>query len=333
VRKLLLICIGLCLCGWLTAIARAATYELSDGQTVAGEIVSFNDGGLVLRGPDDKYSDRIPWMKFSQDDLRKLAENPKIAPFVKQYIEFTPEERAKKTEVQLKPVERLQRPANRSLFSALLSSGPGILVLLLLYAANIYAGYEVSIFRARPAAIVCIASAILPVIGPILFLSLPTQISRDEEEGVAPTTAVIQPFATPGGAAAQPAGTPPRGAARPGAAAKEPEDATTLKLAQEPGVPSPAGLPPTQVFQRGAFTFNRRFFETKFAGFFGVVRRDAEKEMVMFVKSARGQFVATRISRIAANDMHLQVQKGAASEEVMIPFSEIQEVQLKHQDA
>jgi hypothetical protein len=28
----------------------------------------------------------------------------------------------------------------------------------------------------------------------------------------------------------------------------------------------------------------------------------------------------------------VQVQKGQASEEVMIPFSEIQEIQLKHKD-
>ena len=40
-----------------------------------------------------------------------------------------------------------------------------------------------------------------------------------------------------------------------------------------------------------------------------------------------------RITRISANDMHLQVQKGHASEELMVPFIEIQEVQLKHKDA
>ena len=40
-----------------------------------------------------------------------------------------------------------------------------------------------------------------------------------------------------------------------------------------------------------------------------------------------------RISRIASNDLHLQVQKGNASEEIMIPFQEIQEIQLKHKDA
>jgi hypothetical protein len=92
-------------------------------------------------------------------------------------------------------------------------------------------------------------------------------------------------------------------------------------------------LPPTTTYQRGQFTFNRRFLETKFAGFFGVIRRDADRDMVLVIKSARGEYVGQRISRIAANDLHLQIQRGHATEEVMIPFVEIQEIKLKHKDA
>ena len=79
--------------------------------------------------------------------------------------------------------------------------------------------------------------------------------------------------------------------------------------------------------------FNRRFFETKFSGFFGMVRRDAEKDMIIVIKSARGEYAAERISRITANDLHAQVRKGQATEEVTIPFTEIQEVRLKHKDS
>jgi hypothetical protein len=43
--------------------------------------------------------------------------------------------------------------------------------------------------------------------------------------------------------------------------------------------------------------------------------------------------VGQRISRIAPNDLHLQVQRGPASEEVTIPFQEMQQVQLRHKDA
>jgi hypothetical protein len=204
--------------------------------------------------------------------------------------------------------------------------------MLLLYAANIFAAFEISIFRARPAALVCGVSAIAPLIGPIIFLCLPTQIDpATEEVPAAEGPAVIQPFSVPGQPGAAPATA---------AAAAHGGDTSGLRLASEPGAPFSSGaapgaapVPPPQIFQRGAFTFNRRFFETRFPGFFGVIRRDAEKDMVLVVKSARGEYTATRISRIASNDMHLQVQKGAASEEVMIPFSEVQEIRLQHKDA
>jgi hypothetical protein len=190
---------------------------------------------------------------------------------------------------------------------------------VLLYGANIYAAYEIAVFRARPVGLVCGVAAVAPVIGPIVFLSLPTRVEQTEEAGTPYDTAVIQPF----GAPAQPAdGQTPA-----------PADSGALRLSQTESAGPAAALPQTQVFQRGAFTFNRRFFETRFPGFFGVVRREAEKDMVLLIKSARGQHVAERITRISATDVHLHVQKGPASEEVMVPFSEIQEIQLKHKDA
>jgi hypothetical protein len=114
-------------------------------------------------------------------------------------------------------------------------------------------------------------------------------------------------------------------------ASSEPADA--VKLGHFEGGEDKAAPPPTTKYQRGQFTFNRRFFETKFPGFFGVVRRDADRDMVLVIKSSRGEYVGQRISRIAANDLHLQVQRGHASEEVMIPFVEVQEIRLRHKNA
>jgi hypothetical protein len=238
------------------------------------------------------------------------------------------QERAKKTEVVIKPVSRLDRPPGHSFFGAMFSSGLGIFLFLLLYAANIYAAFEISIFRAQPALLVCGVAAVVPLIGPVVFLCLPTRpqtAGEEEAEAAGQAPAVIQPFAVPN----QPGGAAP---------AHQPAEAGGLRLAAEPAAPFGSGpaqpaIPQTQVFQRGAYTFNRRFFETRFPGFFGVVRREAEKDMVLGVKAARGEYTATRISRIASNELHFQVQKGSASEEIMIPFSEIQEIQLKHKDA
>jgi hypothetical protein len=280
-------------------------------------VVSFNESGLIVRLPDDKYSDRVPWTKFAQADLRKLAQNPKIAPLVEPFIEVTQSERVKKTEVEIKTPPRLARPEVPSLLGALLSSSVGWFAILAVYLATVYAAYEVAVFRARPRALLCGLAAIpgLGVLVPIVFLAMPKQEERAPEQEYAPQApaGASQTFSVPGSAA--------------------PAAEGGLRLSQAGGGHATGALPQTQIFQRGAFTFNRRFFETKFPGFFGVIRRDAEKDMVLLFKAARGVHVAQRITRIAANDLHILVQKGPASEEITIPFSEIQEIQLKHKDA
>jgi hypothetical protein len=329
VRRFCLIA-ALAVCGLLAEAAFAETFNLANGETLTGELLagSETDAGAQIKVGDGKY-ERVPWANFSQEDLKKFAKVQKMAPLVEPFIEITQEEKVKKTEVNIKQPPRLERPAAQSLLGALFSSGLGSLVLLLIYAANIYAGYEVSIFRARPTALVCGVSAVLPLIGPIIFLSLPTKIAPVEETWeTAPAAAAataaadaVNPMAADG--AQHPTGLKLAG---PGPAEAE-------KAGQVEGGEGKAALPPTTTYQRGQFTFNRRFFETKFAGFFGVIRRDADRDMVLIIKSSRGEYIGQRISRIAANDLHLQVQRGHASEEVMIPFVEIQEIRLKHKDA
>jgi hypothetical protein len=113
------------------------------------------------------------------------------------------------------------------------------------------------------------------------------------------------------------------------------EHPTGLKLAKSETAHAQgkSALPETVTYQRGQFTFNRRFLETKFPGFFGVIRREADRDMVLVIKTSRGEYAGQRISRIAANDLHLEVQRGAATEEVLIPFQEIQQIRHKHKDA
>jgi hypothetical protein len=317
-RKTCAIVIAVVVLGLGPETGRADTYNLEDGQTVTGDVVSCNESGLILRLPEGKYSDRVPWTKFSQADLKKLAQSAKVAPLVEPFLEVPLKEKPKKPDVQVQTPWRLKRAGGHSLFGAMFSSSVGITVLLLLYAANLYAAYEVSIFRAQPRAVVCGLAAI-PVLGflaPIIFLAMPMRLAPVADEAPAEATGAAA-YVLPGMAAAE-------DAAGPG----------SLRLSQaQGGGRSTSSLPTTQVFQRGAFTFNRRFFETKFPGFFAMVRRDADKDMVIFINSARGQFTGQRISRITGNELHLHVQKGGASEEVVVPFTEIQEVQLKHKDA
>ncbi len=307
----------------LIGAAQAAEFKLTTGETLTGEAVlpTANDQGIQIKIGEGDYK-KVSWGSFSQDDLKNFAKNGKIQPFVEPFIEVNPEEKIKRTEVNIKEPVRLEQPPRTSLLGAMFSSSLGFFMLLLAYAASVYAAYEVSIFRAQPAALVCGLGAIpgIGLLSTIVFLCLPTKI----KPSTAPADVVAEPPAE-GVAAA---------AAAKGDADINPMHAdgavhpTTLKLAAEPEKKEVAPEQPV-VFQRGQYTFNRRFFETKFAGFFGVVRRDADKDMMMVVKSNRGLYESERISRIAANDLHLQIKRGHATEEVLIPFQEIQEIQLK----
>ncbi len=321
--------IGLWVCGLVAGTARAETYRLANGQELVGEVLpsSANDQGVQVKVAEGEYR-QVPWGNFSQDDLKRFAANPKVAAFVEPFIEVTAQEKLKRTEVNIKEPPRLELPARRSLLGAMCSSGLGLVILLALYAANIYAGYEVAIFRARPVPLVCGAAAVLPLAGPIYFLSMRTRLGSSGQSA-APAPEGAAEAASSASAAAAPAAADDTNPMR----AEGASHPTALRLAHlETEQEKKPSLPPSTTFQRGQFTFNRRFFETRFAGFFSVVRRDADKDMVLAIKSARGQYVGQRISRISGNDLHLQVKRGPASEEVMIPFQEIQEVQLRHKD-
>ena len=76
--------------------------------------------------------------------------------------------------------------------------------------------------------------------------------------------------------------------------------------------------------------FNRRFFETKFAGFFGIIRSEADRGKVLMVKIPATLLTVERISRITANDVHFEVVQGGQRQEIMVPFADIQQIQLKH---
>jgi hypothetical protein len=308
VRKIYWTLSGCWLCGLLAA-AGADSWTLTDGTTLTGDIVVFNDNGVTFRMADDNYTN-VTWTKFSQAALGQLSKNPKIEPFVDPFIEIPESARAKKPEIKIRDVLRLELPPDQSLAAALFSSPVGLFILIVIYGANLYAGFEIAVVRARPVALVMGLAAVLPVLGPAIFLLLPV-----------------------------------RGADAP-ATAEAPDDARTFSVAgpSDPAAGAPGGIhiaeaswqkpahPEPQIFQRGQSTFNRRFFETKFSNFFGMTRREADRDMVLTVKTGGGVFVVQRISRIAANDAHFEVVQGAARQEIMAPFADIQEVQLKHKD-
>ena len=87
-----------------------------------------------------------------------------------------------------------------------------------------------------------------------------------------------------------------------------------------------------KIFNRGEYTFNRRFIETQFAGFFRVVPSEADKDLLLVFKTPKQQYIGRRISRISSNELFLQLQQGGGTKEVSIGFTEIAQIQIRHKD-
>ena len=291
-------------------------------EPITGEVFEEKDAGLRLKLGDGTYmSNPIPWGVLSQDDLKALQQefeqNPRVRSFIEPFIAIPEAQKLQQTDIgTTNAVPRLERPPRSSLVVALGGSGGGLLILLLVYAGNLYAAYEISIFRSQPVGLVCGVSAVLPIFGPIIFLAMPRrEPGHAHETYEAPDENLEAAIA----AEQAPAST---------FHARTAHSRTSTQAVAAPGT-----LPATKTFVRGQTTFNRRFFETQMPGFFAVVRPNADKDLVLTFKTGDGTRVVERISRISQADAHVQVRKGHGSEEFIIPFEEIQEVQLKHKDA
>jgi len=292
--------------------AQQITLKLTDGTTISGEVgkSSFNSDGVALM-QNGIYGKRVPYAKISQDSLRQLAEIPMAQKYVELLVEWVPDDKPKERpipkKIEIKPPPRIERPKSTSFFGALFQSPVSLTLLIIIYLANIYAGYEVAIFKNRRAILVSGVAAVLPILGLILFLALPAVPVKTAEE-----------LAEEEGTAAEAEAPPPTIAL--------PQQVTEQQEEKE------QGPPPMISFLRGQYTFNRRFFETKFAGFLRTVPSEEEKDKEIVFVTLRGTYIAKRLSKLTTNEVFILVKKGDASEEIMIPFTDIREVHIKNQD-
>ena len=293
-RKILFLCL------WLGAAAWACGEEsltLTDGGTVAGKITKSDDNGLTLRLPGEVYAaTNVAWSRFSQASLKQLSIYPRIKLFVEPFIEPDPSQLPPKPEVQIKEVTRLAQPANPSILGGIRQSGVGRFILLVLFGANLFAAYEISIVRRKPRLLVMGLSAVLPVIGPIIFLSLPLKAEELSSEDAAEAGAD---------------GTTP--------ASPAVEEIHIVEASwRQDEKPAEA-----QVFSRGRFTFNKRFVETKFAGFIGVPKGDALK-YTMTLKTLQAEFAVERIAQVGQGDAIFETPQG----QLTVAFTDIQAIKL-----
>ncbi len=278
--------------------AEPLSLTLADGTAVTGDIIKFDDNGLMLHLAGDVYATtNIAWSRLSQDSLKHLVASPKLKPLAEPFIEPDASQRPAKAEITVNPVTRMERPANPSVFGGLLGSPLGVFLLLVVYAANLYAAFEVSVIRARPAIQVIGLSAVLPIAGPAIFLAMPIKVEPPKE---------VLEFAAPAGTAGA-------------AAARTPEEIQVVEASwkKEEQKPEP------QIFARGKFTFNKRFIETKFVGYFGTPRGEALK-FTMELKTSSAQVTVERIMQVAVTEVILETKTG----QVTVPLADIQEIRL-----
>jgi hypothetical protein len=292
----------------IQAAVTADEFKLTNGDILKGEPASVNSDGMVVRLEIGGFSDRIGWGRFTQDSLKSLLENPEAKKFVEPFIEVPLEvkkEKAKKKEIIIKEPPRPERPVEKSFFAGLLTPA-GFMVIAIVFFANLYSAFHIAQFRGRPVALVVGLSVILPVLAPIIFLAMPgtgEAAAPPVEQTAAPTDVVS-------------------------AEAKVSGMQSSLGLAaHQKGGPKQDST--AQTYKRTEVTMDRRFFETKFAGYFRMVPENPD--MVLVVRTAKQEYVARRISRISSSEVHLQLLRG--NTEVGVPFGEISEVLVRHKDA
>ncbi len=289
--------------GLVTSAFAAETFTLSDGASLAGDIVKSDDNGVMLHTPEEVYTN-IPWGRFSQDSLKQLSANPKMKAFVEPFILPDESKRPQKAEIQVNEVKRMELPPNPSLLGGLFKSPLGLVILLVIYAANLYAGYEISIVKARSAAQVMGLAAVLPIIGPVIFLIMPMQVQisdeKKEEDAVAAEVAAAQHL---------------------------PSD--DIQISEASWKPQEEKKPEPQIFSRGKYTFNKRFIETRFGDYLGAASAGLAAKFTMEVKTMKDQFVVERIAQIAQTEVIFETAKG----QITVPVADIQEIKLNPKTA
>lgn len=287
----------------LTAhVFAAETYTLTDGSSLSGDIVKFDDHDAMIHTTADAYTN-IDWPRFSQDSLKQLSANPKYRAYAAPFLDAVA---PAKPSVTASEPTRMTSPEqlHPSIIGGIFGSSLGLFILLVIYAANLYAAFEVAVVRGKPPAMVIGVAAVLPIAGPIIFLSQPVKMESVEE------TVPVEPM--PGEPVPPAPGTPP---------APGQEDiqivAASWQGSQEEKKPQP------QVFSRGKFTFNKRFIETKFAGFIGEPKGEA-KTYSMSIKTLKETINVECIKQVGQTEAIVETPHG----QLTVGFGDIQEIIL-----
>ncbi len=292
---------------WVAAALRLGAIEvrLIDGTSLTGEIITADKDGFVLKMEGGGYSPKTDWGRLADESLLTLSNHAKAGRFVQPYVTMPTPEEVKKERKPFKVAapQRVTNPqVSKGVLAAILTPG-GMFFIGLMYAANIFFGFEVARFRWRSPALVCGLSAVLPIVGPLIYLAMPKWTPPEEvnatAEAMAATTLQV---ADSGPSLVQQMGLRTGGG----------------------GIQGNSDLPRT--FGKGEFTFNRRFFETQFGMFLPSAQASESEGLVMEVVASSGSFVANKINRMNASEVIVRRVDG---DEAPLDYGAIQSVTLR----
>ncbi len=304
-------CALFCLLGLLAwGPLAAAEYKLLDGTALSGEIVTADKDGFLLKLEGGGYSPHIDWGKLTDESLLEMSKQPKAKRFVEPYVVQPMEDTTRTTpkELNLAAPARVGLPkVQKGAFNALLSPG-GLFFLGLAYLANLFFAFEVARFRWRKPVLVCGLAAVVPIVGPLIFLAMPKWLPPVElnatNEALQQTTLTVQDSG--------------------------PSMVTQMGLrtaGAHHDIPA-SDLPRT--FTKNDFTFNRRFFETQFADLLSSAPPDAGAGLVLDFETNQGHVLGDRINRMNASEVIVRVPGG---DEKPVDFGSIVQVTLRRNDA
>jgi len=298
--------------------------SLTNGDIIEGTVADVDQNGIVVRRDIGGFARRANWMQLTQQSLKKIRRLGEVDPkryrgaaaYAEPFIE--PNESEMERNLLPGPVKGLstpQLPDSVEVTSkvAAFSSAGGLGLLLGIALGSMMAGLGVAAFRESNALLAAGVSLFLPVIGPILFLVKPKveyEDEYDEDEEYE-----YEEAETPAGTTMSDTGG--------GAVAGMMPEAKKMSFAQTGAKKS--GLKP-QSWARGDTRFDRSFFQNNFPNYFKTVLGEAERGLVLALKTGKREYIGQRIKRISGSDIHMELLNG---KEQKISFSEIGTVDLR----
>ena len=311
-----------------SAVAAPITLKMADGSSLSGDVNTYTDRGLVIKGADGNFQ-TVSWGKISLQSLVELRDKARNARDREQVEPFLPFGDTGATEVKrimLTDLEHPSRPAGATGLLGMFGSGLGLFLLVIVYGASLYAAYEIAVYRRLAMGTAMGGAAILPVIAPVVLFFAPASMfaaKRTEEfdEGEELSGLSLDLKGTRLEAQQdqiQHSETNQRRRGNTGHTSKSDKKAP------------PASVPTIlSVFERGKVVFNRRFFETKLGPFLKTVPGPEATGKQLVFETHRGVFIGTKVSTIEQTYLELFVDAGNASAVERIPFIEVQSVRIE----